>query len=962
MKLAAFPPDAAFLPALASAWLSSGAEAGQGLIILPNRRAARALAGAFLRANAGRALLLPRIIAQGAIDEAGLAIGQALDLPPAIAPVQRQAMLAALILKRGGANGAPASLPGAWALAADLALLLDEADAAEINLADRLPSLVSGELAAHWQTTLEFLTIVTHAWPAILAEQRVMNPLARQTALITAQIAAWQAAPPAHRVWLVARAATPAGARLAAAVADLPHGRLLLPGYVDDHLLPDAAWEALDDSHPQAGIARLLGAIGARREDIEAWPAATAVPTHRAALLSRALLPAACLGDWQSAPTLPSENLFRLAAPDEQADATAIAMVLRDAIETPGTSAALVTPDRALAARVTAQLRRFGITADDSAGEPLSDTPPSVLLRLLARAALAHYAPVELLALLKHPLTAAGLPPENCRALARRLELAALRGPRPDPGFAGITRRLDDDKHRAERDFLARLEQHLSPLIGLPETLNPAAALRLLLTAGESLATTPDQEGAAILWSGEAGASLADVLTEAMAAIEALPDIVATELPALLDAILTGHVIRRPRTRDGHPRIAIWGVQEAVLQSVDTAVLAGLNEGVWPAQADPGPWMSRPMRHAAGLASPEQLIGMAAQDFFALAASCTNVVLAAPLRRERAPAVPARWLTRLEALLIGAGTPLPQHPAVAWAAALDMPATRLARPKPRPTPPAAARPRTLSISDIATLIADPYALYARKILNIRQLDELDQESDSSLFGNIVHDGLAAFYGVTKDFFTADAVAALDNHLQVAMRAARPRAALESWWSARLSRIAAWVIAAEQRRWADSAPRHVDLEISASLDVLGGFTLKGRADRIERRADGTVFIVDYKTGAPPTTPQLRAGAAPQLPLEAVMAEAGAFGPKYKATVAELAFWQLTGRRDSGKLQPVLEKPEDLRDVITKAQKALPSLFRRYADPLTPYLARPHPDRTTYDDPYAGISRRAEWDSA
>jgi ATP-dependent helicase/nuclease subunit B len=959
MNLAAFPPEAAFLPALADAWLAEGADPAAGLIILPNRRAARALAGAFLQANRGRSLLLPRIIAFDAIDEAALSVTGTLDLPPAVPPMLRQAILAKLILSLNGKNGAPRRLHAAWALAAELATLLDEADTAGIDLRETLPGVVAGDLATHWQTTLKFLEIVTHNWPQILAEQGLMNLAKRQSTLLDAQAAAWSANPPAERVWLVTANPAPAHARLARAIAALPQGRVILPGY--DFALDDESWAALDASHPQFGLAQLLGAIGARRAEVLRQPAPpSTVAAGRAALLSQALLPGAALHQWQKPAAHATTGLFRLEAADEQEDATAIALVLRDALETPGRSAALITPDRQLATRVAAALKRFGITADDSAGENLAHTPPAIFLRLIAQAAIAEFAPLPLLSLLKHPLTAAGEPPELCRANARKLELAALRGPRPAPGFAGIAFRLKDPKHQRERDFLARIEARLAQAAGLPVAVNPANAMRALIKTAESLAETAEESGAARLWAGESGAALSDLLLEALPALETLPDIQSEDTANLLDAILANHVVRKPRSKDGHPRIAIWGLQEAGLQTVDVAVLAGLSEAVWPAAAEPGPWLSRPMRLAAGLAAPDEKIGIAAHDFFSLCCRCPRIILSAPARRDRAPAIPARWLTRLEALLRGAGTALDQHPAASWAQQLDTPESRTLRLKPAPRPPASTRPRELSISSITTLMADPYAIYAQKILKIRNLDALDEESDQSLFGEIVHAGLAAFFAVDRDFHAPNAAAGLTTSLQIAMRAQRPRAALQAWWEARLERIASWIIEAERERRAQKPPIAMALEAKATLPVGAEFRLTGRIDRIEARADGSVFIMDYKTGTPPTAKQVAAGNAPQLPLEAVMAEAGAFGPEFFGPVTELGFWKLSGRHNKGEDKPLFSgKPSELRAAIDDAAANLPRIFAKFANPVTPYLATPHPDRSTYEDIYKGISRRGEW---
>ncbi|MDE1906275.1 MAG: double-strand break repair protein AddB [Rhodospirillales bacterium] len=953
-RIGAFPPEAAFLPALARLWLAEGG-GHEGLIILPSRRAAQALAGAFLEANAGKALLLPRIIALGNIDEAGLLLSAGFALPPAMAPARRQALLARLILQMPQETGAPRKLPAAWELAAEFSSLLDEADHAGVDLAAALPNLVPEDFAEHWQKTLEFLTIVTHAWPEILKAEGVTNPAKRLALLIEAQARAWQENPPPGPVWMVAAEGTPAIARMAEMVAKLPQGRLILPGF-DPHL-PAAAWEGVEEAHAQGGIARLLADIGARVEEVAALPAVLAkVPEGRSGLFSRALLPASALSEWQNPAGLSLEGVSYLETGDEAQNALAIAMILREALQTPGQSAALITPDRALAARVGAALKRFGITADDSAGEPLAATPPAVFLRLLARAAREDYAPLPLLALLKHPLATGDMNPQAFRDMARRLEAHALRGPRPPPGLEGLRFRLKDE-HQAEKDFLARLEAMLRPLT-LSVMVPPVAALTALITAGEALAATPDEPGPVRLWLGEAGNAVSALLAENLAALEGMPDMAPADLPELLDALMGGQVVRRPRAKDGHPRIAIWGIQEAALQSVDVAVLGGLVEGVWPTPEEPGPWLSRPMRKKAGLPSPELKIGQAAHGFFSLASVCPQVVLAAPKRRERAPAVPARWLTRLAAMLAGQGLVLPAHDAGLWVAQIDLPARRVPRLRPRPTPPVENRPRVYSISDIATLMADPYAIYARKVLKLFPLDPLDEESDASQFGDVVHEGLARFFA-ESDVNAADAPARLYNALEVAMRKTHPRAALAQWWAARLERIADWLVDVERARIAEhGVPSARGLEVKGEWKLPGDFLLKGRADRIERDADGKLRIIDYKTGKAPEEKKVKAGTAPQLPLEAMMAELGAFGEDFAAEVKELIYVTLSGRAVAGAETAIMKKPEELRKVIDRAV-GVGDLLAKYADPARPFLAAPHPGRVNRFDDYAGISRRAEW---
>ncbi|MGH7160934.1 MAG: double-strand break repair protein AddB, partial [Acetobacteraceae bacterium] len=471
MNLYELAATAPFLDSIAAAWLDrAGQDPGRtahGLILLPTRRAARALALAFLGQSGGRSLLLPRIAAFGALDEAPLALAGSLELPPAVGALERQSALTRLILAAESSGGLPGRVDRAWSLAAELASLQDEAERAGVDLRAALPDAVPEEYAAHWQGTLTFLGIVTEAWPAWLAEQGLMNPAARQVAVLTALGRAWQEAPPDHPIWAAGSSGEiPAVARLLAVIARLPEGAVILPGL--DRAMAEEHFSALGRDHPEhadAGLARLLAALGARRDDVRRFSAlagpamAGAIPEGRAAMLRRALLPAPALTDWAPGDWAPGDwapgdwaltdgqatsggaalaGLSRLAAEDQQEEAVAIALALRGALEVPGARVALVTPDRELARRVAAELGRFGVVADDSAGENLDETPPAVFVRLLAAAAVADFAPVALLALLKHPLFAAGLKPQDAREAARTLEIHLLRGPGPPPGLAAL--------------------------------------------------------------------------------------------------------------------------------------------------------------------------------------------------------------------------------------------------------------------------------------------------------------------------------------------------------------------------------------------------------------------------------------------------------------------------------------------------------------------------------------------
>jgi ATP-dependent helicase/nuclease subunit B len=903
----------------------------------------------------------------------------ALTLPPAIATPHRRAVLARMIVGMRGQAGAPSRPDAAWALAGDLAALMDEAERAEIDLATRLAQAAEPAHAEHWTRILDFLRIVTEHWPAYLREQGLINPAARQVALMQAQAAAWSAQPPGFPVLAVASAGDiPAVASLLRVIAALPEGCVVLPGL--DRDLPDATWDQLDEAHPQFGLAALLRQLGAVRADAAPIPAAAR--PDRAALLQRALLPAAAIGAWRTPMPGTAAGLFRLAPSDPQEEAAGIALILRDALEQSGQVAALVTPDRALAQRVAAELSRWGVVADDSAGEPLGQTPPAVFLRLLAAAAGQQLAPVPLLALLKHPLAGAGLAPADLRRRARRLELLCLRGPAPLPGLTGLRRALDharahwpepdSEQEDALGDLLARLEAALAPLLRViaAVAVPPAALMSALVTAAEALAATDQHPGPARLWALEEGEALAGLLAETLEALPVLPADDPACLPGLLDAVLDGAVVRSRRATRGrggaeHPRVFIWGLLEARLQSADVIVLGGLSEGVWPPSTDPGPWMSRPMRARAGLNSPELRIGQAAHDFCMAACAAPVAVLSAPRRRDGAPAVPSRWLVRLAALLRAQGG-LPVHPATFWTAQLDLPAAG-ATPAlpPRPAPPVALRPRRLNVTDIAILLRDPYEIYARRILLLTELEPLEPSTDVRDYGTIVHRGLDAFLRAAGTHWPADAAIGIGQALHQAMRAAGVREALLAWWSPRLTRIAEWVDVQEQARRAAAPLAALASEVKGewALTLPGGaFILAGRADRIERRADGRLAILDYKTGTLPTKEEVQKGIEPQLLLEGAMVQAGAFGAALTGHVAELTYWRLTGAHRPGEtLTPFDPATEGIRIAVDDVADNLAALIDRYDDPATTYPAQPAPPHGR-QRPYAHLARAAEWGSA
>ncbi len=985
IKVSTIAPELPFVDTLAAGLLARlGREPlalAQATLFLPTRRAGLALRDAFLRLGAGEALLLPRIVPLGDIaadDLDGDVEGEAafLDdeaLPPAISELERRLLLTRLVLARARAEGGGAArIDQAARLAGELARLLDQVESERLSF-DGLAALVPEDYAEHWRKTLEFLKIVTETWPAVLAERGMIDPVERRNRAAEALLARWRDAPP--RGTVIAAGSTgsvPATADLLAAIARLPAGEVVLPGL--DRTIDEKSWEAIDPSHPQYGLKRLLDHIGIERDQVADWEAGDApVPepgaAARVSLLATALLPAATTDLWRDAPPAPEAafaGFARIDCPDPEAEARVIALRMRAVLETPGKTAALVTRDRTLARRVAAALRRWGIEIDDSGGRPLADTAPGSFLRLTAALVAERAAPLALLAALKHPLAAGGEAPGRFRARVRALEVAALRGPRPAAGFAGIDAALEaGGASRRLRDWLARLARAAAAFEEALAAHEIAfdRVLRAHIEFAEWLAASDTDDGAARLWRGEAGEATAAFLAELLDGANALGAIDGARYPALLDALMEGRVVR-PRF-GAHARLHIWGPLEARLQHADVMILGGLNEGSWPPEPLVDAWLSRPMRERFGLPAPERRIGLAAHDF-AQCAAAREVLLTRSEKVAGAPTVPARWLARLSHLLAGwqrTNALAPAEPWLAWQAALDRPADdeRVEPRPPAPRPPLSARPRRLSVTAIETWRRDPYAIYARHILRLRPLDPIDAPFDAAARGSFIHDALDAFVRAWPDRLPEDAYERLLEHGREAFREAIDRPGVRRFWWPRFERIARWFLEQERKRRADIAD--LKSEVTGSLVLDGGgngkaraFTLTAKADRIERDREGRIAIIDYKTGTPPGKGDIEAGFACQLPLEAAIAAAGGFEGLPSGPVAALAHWRLTGGVPAGEIKPVTLDPEK---AARDARAGLECLIAVFDDPDTPYHACPDRKHAPRFNDYAHLERLAEW---
>ena len=984
------PPHRAFADALAAGLIALHGQdktgLARGLLLVSSNRAARSIQDAFVRRSGG-GLLLPRLVPVGdpELDER---IGGLLDpldgaepVPPAIEPMERLMLLARLVQRHHAPDAAEA-----LRLAEDLARTLDQLLIEEVD-PRRLAAFASDlpELSIHWQKSLDRLRLILADWPRALEERGRIDLADRRNRLLDTVTRRWREGPPSGFVCAAGiDTAAPAVARLLHVVARLERGMVVLAGL--DVGMPEEEWTALGpqagdsaasplaaaagvpqdrrrrsiETHPQFHLKRLLDGIGVGRNEVERWrwggglPVSSeaggrrkGTPAARSRAIGHAMTPPEFTRKWQELPPqerrLTGVRALELADPAEEAQA--IALALREALETPGRTAALVTPDRALARRVAAHLRRWGVEADDSAGRPLSQEPPGTLLLALAAAAAERFAPVPLLALLGHPLVMAGEGRLAWLDGVRLLDLA-LRGPRPPAGLVGVGLHLAgiEGRDAAVRAQAFAWWRGAEPLLRpLESALTEATELSAMIAAVREAASSLAGDGA---WTGAAGRAAAELLAGLEEAAADGPErIRPTDLPPILERLLAAEAVRPLHGR--HPRLSIWGLIEARLQQADLMILAGLNEGVWPALPAPDPWLAPRLRAELGLPSLERRIGLAAHDF-AAGLGAPRVLVTRARRDARSPAIASRFWLRLEAMTGG----ITRAPEIEkWARAIDRPDGH--RPAERPAPSPRERPRKISVTEVDRLKADPFAFYARRILGLSALDPIDADPSAAWRGTAVHAVLEAW--MKEDDCDP---ARLRPRAEALLAGASAHPLMRALWQPRLIEAIDFVAAeVEKNRQAGRLPLKAEAYGGATV---AGIELGGKADRIDRCADGSLAIVDYKTGKPPSNRAVAEGYSLQLGLLGLIADQGGF-EGVEGAAACFEYWSLA--RKAGKLGYVAS-PAGGRTGLDPAEFS--ALAARHfaiaaATWLTgdaPFTAKLHPEYAPYGD-YDQLMRLDEW---
>ncbi len=960
-----------------------GDELQSGLILLPTRRAVRGLGDAFVAAaieDGMRATLLPRLRPLADIDpeeppfEPGELIGK---VRPAIDGTQRRFEMARVVAAyHERAMDLPLDAATALAMADPLLAILDDAalEEAKLTQSDAWARLM-GEAAKHFQDAATLYRIIQDFWPERLGELNMEEPQTRKVKLLNALVAHWTETPPDYPVIIAGSTGSlRATRRLMRVVAALPKGMVILPGFqATDN---DETWDKIDEQHPQYAMKLLIQGLNVERDQVRNFTTdvvgtldADRQRLARTRVLEEALVPASRTADWlERIKKLETDfgaeifdqatqGLSLIEARSDAEEALAIAFILREALEKKGRTAALVTPDQVLARRVRARLVRWNVDVDMSQGEPLAETKIGVFLDAVLAASQSPDGPMEKAVLFGHPLTALGKVSSDILDMWHEIERE----------FYRKEQRLGTEE-RALSDIEIDLNNALQPLFELEGEASAPVWASALIAASEQIASDPDHHGSHYLWRGEGGESAAQLLEHIIVYGEYLPNVDAKGFLRLMRQLMTGIVVR-PRVGK-HPRLSILGPLEARMLSADVIVLGGLNEGIWPATPTPGPFLSRGMRREMKLSLPERRYGLAAHDFFELAANPT-VYLSRSKRSDSGPTIASRWVWRLQTLLQGAvgkdglkeklGT---ANHYLSWAQQLDhVPADAVkAANAPKPKPKKEDRwntknGRSLSITEVKTLIRDPYSTYGKHVLGLRRLNDLAQENGPSEFGSAIHLGIENFLKGKKLplMEDQDVVFVEEMNKAFALYGFSPEVIAKE--RARFDVIAAALRTELNARKAES----YDIE---GLEIWGetsipdrDFLIRGKMDFVERGIDGYGFV-DFKTGAPASDNEVAAGFDPQLPLAAYILRQGGLKNRKPGITARLGYMRVKGSNDDFKYAPIGKK-KSVDELTDDAIATLMKLIDRFDDPNTPYESQVRSKFTNGWSDFDDLARRGEW---
>jgi len=918
------------------------------VIFLQTAAARTAIKKIFIQKSKKNALILPKLYTLGNLDEEEIFFQKNIvandENFPAIGGIERQLLLVQSLQEENSSL----RFMQATQIANELLSFLDQAQNEQLDLAD-IPSLVSDEqFSEHWQKNLQYLSVLSGKYQAKLKELKRLNPKERNNILLSQQAKIWQENPPKHPVIIAGSTGTnPATLSLIETVVSLPQGAVLLAGL--DKEMPAESWENLEETHQQYALALLLKKMKKGRGAVSVWHGCND-DNRRAFWLGQMMQPVMKIQNKDLAKDeikKSFQNFTLTSCKNFEEEAHVIALRLRHFIaENNGDKNALfITSDRDLAVRVKGILKRWEITVDDFHSTPLAKTAGGAFALLTANFLVNSFSASGLLSLLKNPITRTEIDIEN-------LEKESLR-----PSYGKVFYRdISDLATKTGDDFLKKLATFVE---SFKTAKNMRECFKIHIQFIEFLA------GGELFWETEEGDALSLFFREILVHVAQFPLAACRDYMDILDHFLNARTNKNLDQIGAN--IQIMKPLEARLLKADLMIIGGLNEGVLPSLADENPWLSRQMRKAFGLLTLERRIGLAAHDFIQFIAHQNGEVMLTHAERAGGrPMVASRWIIRLKALFFVTlntekETPFYENNYYKNLFYKLDGSDKIQRPEsPLFAPPLHARPKRFTATEIEDLFENPYKIYAKKILNLRPLGELDADLEASDKGNIIHNILQKFveeYGagkITEDKISKDRLMAIAN---AEFKNLDEKQDQKIFWWAQFEDIADWFLGQEKTRYKNVLKSYAEVKGTVLFDH--EVELHARADRIDLLADGGVQIIDYKTGTVPLKGQIKNLKKPQLSVAGIILEDGGFDSISSKKVSALSYWGLRDSKGNG----VVEIAENVSEITAKMREELSAKLKEYTRQGAKYPA--HPDGVKDDnaqrfaDPYDHLARVKEW---
>lgn len=950
------------------------------IILLPTRRACRALKDVFSKFSNGFSLL-PKILPLGDVDEDGFAFIDYqndnldfLDLPPAIPEVERNLILSFLIKKKSPSLNDQQ----AFSLALDLAHLMDVVEMEMLDFSN-LSNIVPDNLSLYWQETLQFLQIITEWYPKILKERGYLNPVDRKIKLIYKQVDVWQNYHKKGRIFACGSTASLVPiSYMINAISNMDYGYVILPHL--DRVLSDQDFYNVGQNHPQYGIKNLLLKMQVKRQNVrDLIPSfyVDTAPKDRETLASFIMLNSSLENTWHNMPDLSSDVLqgfSNLILNNESNEALAISFIIRKMIAE-NKKTLLITPDRKIAKSVASELKRWNISVDDSAGIGASEIDTGNYFILIINAIVDNFSPFSLLALLKHRFSHLSFDKQSLDSLVDDIEIHLLRGNFGLDNIDSIIAKAEElsfSNHDVNfypiLQLLYSIKRIVSPFLSLFDNSSHSASLydilfehlKLLEIFVQNNSKNPDFV-LNTLYDGDLNSQLSSALKNLLNDLLSLKDDAISKMSLASYKTFISNFLFNLKLRPSipsHPLVAIMNSIEARLLDADTFILAGLNENTFPSITTDDPWLSRPMKADFKLPLPERKIGLSSHDFVEFFCK-KNVISTRALKTDGINTIESRWLQKLDAIINIKNLPFDNSLSssiLSWIKYFDLPplpSSRIKRPMPKP--PLYARPKELWATSIEKLYRDPYIIFASKILSLKKLDDINSDTLPADFGNIVH--------ATLEEFKKKNLSSIEELKQIFIRNLLPFKNIDiiDFWFKRFELISQQFISYEKRF--SPLIKHTFTEIVGALKINDYFTLKAKADRIDILNDSSSVIIDYKTGYAPSKKEVYSGYAPQLLLEALILNNNGFPDiPFKTKTSSLTYLQFSSKDNKF----FINFDEDIDLLVKKTFETLSLIIEKFNNPDTPYISRPNPNTVgatieNYSE-FSHLARVKEWQDA